>query len=638
MKTRKRIVVIGAGYGGILTTKMLSNKLKNNAEITLIDRNQYHTMLTELHEVAACRVPEHAIKISLSKVFFGRPVSVVQDTITRIDPEEKAVYSETERYEYDYLVVGTGSRPTYFGIPGADTHCFPLWAYEDAVKIRDHILRCFREASNSPDMEQRRKLLSFVVVGGGFTGIEMVGELAEWCKRLRVEFNIPKNDIVIRVVDFLPSILPNYPKGLIRKAENRLKKLGVEIVTGTAVKEVTEDSVTLGEKGSFPTCTVIWAAGIEGSTVVKDSGLKQEGRHRLDANQYLQEVSYDSIYVVGDAIFYKPDPNGPPVPQMVENAEHSASLVSGNIVRSIHSQPLKPYKPSFHGSMVSIGGAYGVAQIGTGNFWVPLTGFFALFVKHFINLIYFMQVAGFNKCWSYSMHEFFHAPDRRTLLGGHFTKASPNFWLVPLRLFVGGIWVVEAWQKIEKLLADPTAIFLIPAAPIANAVSSATPTAANTMTQAAPVAADAVSSATPYTASAAASTLHGNSPLILPVPEFIRGTTQWFMNTFFYASDGSYTFLAHLFQAAMIFGELAVGLCLFAGFLTAPAALGSILLCLMIWSSGMSDTSMLWYFFAGFALIGGSGSTFGMDYYIYPYAKKLWKKIPFIRRFYFFID
>lgn len=641
MKDKKRIIVLGGGYGGVLTAKKLGKKFKKDedVEITLIDKNPYHTMLTELHEVAASRVPEDAIRIDLKKIFAKRKVNVVLDEITDIDFSCKKLKSNTNEYEYDYLVIGTGSKPTTFGIPGVMEYTYKLWSYDDAVILREHILNMFRNAAKEKNKDKRKRMLTFVVVGAGFTGIEMIGELGEWKDRLCKEFYIDKSEVKLYVVDALPKILPIFPDKLIKKAEKRLRKLGVDIITGASITQVSQDEVKLSGNTVIESNTVIWAAGIEGSDIIGKMEIEQKGRKRIVTNDKLQSVDYDNVYVVGDNIFYIPEGEDKPVPQMVENAEHSADLVSSNIYAQVKGKDLKSYRPKFHGAMVCIGGRYGVAYLGSPGKFFALSGFFAMFIKHFINIIYFLQVAGFNKCWSYMLHEFFHVKDKRSFVGGHFSKASPNFWLVILRIFVGYKWLEEGLNKLPKIINNPGKIFLIPP-PVTDGTSaaSAAGTAAQTAVQATSSASTAVQATTAASAAGKAAEAVSQWGKALPVPDFIERIVKWSMNTFFYTGDGGFTTLANVFQTCMVIAEIVVGICLIIGLFTALASIASVAMGLMIWASGMAPAEMLWYLSAGIALIGGSGSTFGLDYYILPKLKNKWKNIGFVKKWYLYAD
>ncbi|MBM6994504.1 FAD-dependent oxidoreductase [Paenibacillus sp. DXFW5] len=624
----KKIVVLGGGYGGVVTSKHLAKlfKKEKDVEIQLIDRNPYHTLLTELHEVAANRAPEDSVKIELKKIFAGQKVDVVLDSIDAIDFNAKELRSELNTYKYDYLVIGTGCKPTFFGIPGAEEHALTLWSYEDAVRLKEQVRNKFSEAAKVRNAAKRRKMLSFVVVGAGFTGVELVGELAEFRDELCKEFFIDPSEVRLVVADMAPKILPILPDKLIQKAAKRLHKMNVEIITSAKITGVTPTSVQLGEGQELEADTIVWTAGVEGSELVGKLDVKQEGRKRIVTNDKLQSIDHENVYIVGDNIFFIPEGETRPVPQMVENAEQAGPLIAHNIHADIHGKPKKSYKPGFHGTMVCIGSRYGVANVGLPNKMFMLSGFMAMFSKHLINMYYLFTVAGFAKVWTYMMHEFFHVNNRRSFVGGHFAKRSPNFWLLPLRIFVGYKWLEEGIDKLPKVWKDPSNIFLIPASPNADVISAASEAAGEvTKTVDAQTAASAVESAS-------------TAVTALPVPGFIKSIVGWFMDVFFYTSDGGYTALATVFQFFMVFAEIALGVMIIVGLFTAIASAATVALGVMIWSSSMASTEMLWYMTAGVALIGGSGSAFGLDYYVLPWLKKQWKRIPLVRRWYLYTE
>lgn len=639
MSGNKHIIVLGGGYGGILTAKKLAKKYKkdDSVKITLIDKNAYHTMLTELHEVAAGRVPETAIRMDFDKVFAGRKVDVVLDEITDIDFENKKLTGSVDSYSYDYLVLGTGSKPTFFGCKGAEENALTLWSYEDALKIKYHILETFEKASVAKTPDKRDDLLTFVVIGCGFTGIEMVGELAEWMDRLCENFNIPRDEVNIYVLDLLPRVLPNFKEKMIVKTEKRLEKMGVKVMTHSNIIEVRNDAVCIEGRDCIKTYTTIWAAGVESSDIMEqlDGGkITKAPRNRVQTDAYLRSVDYDDVFVVGDNIFFIPEGEERPVPQMVENAEHSAKLVANNIIATIGGQTLKEYHPAFHGAMVCIGGRYGVAQVGLPDKQFVTSGFLAMFIKHFINIVYFMQVLGFNKTWTYMRHEFFHVEDGRSFVGGHFSKRSPNFFLFPLRLFAGFMWLFEGLAKLDRVVADPSDIFLIPSKLPASGASEWVEETAETAEAAAAWGANLPLPG--FIENIVNWFLEFLESAALPVPEWIKSIVDGSMDLMFYQASGEFTALAPVFQTGMVLGEIAVGGLLILGLFTAPAAILSVLMGLMIWSSGMAPVEMLWYMAAGVALIGGSGSTLGLDYYVLPRLKKAWMKLKFVKKWYFF--
>ncbi|BFH60046.1 FAD-dependent oxidoreductase [Paenibacillus azoreducens] len=624
----KKIVLLGGGYGGVTAAKKLAKKFKKNddVEITLIDRNPYHTLLTELHEVAANRTPEDSVKVELKKIFAGLKVNVVLDDINHIDFAAKTLSSRKTKYNYDYLVLGTGCKPTFFGIPGAEENSFTLWSYEDAVRLKRQIRQCFSEAAKETDPAVRKSKLSFVVVGAGFTGVELVGEMAEFRDELCKEFYIDRNDVRLVVADMAPKILPILPDKLIAKSERRLVRMGVEIITSAKITGVDPQAVIMGEE-RIQANTIVWTAGVEGSDLVGNLDVQQQGRKRVVTNDKLQSVDHENVYVVGDNIFYIPEGEERPVPQMVENAEQSAAVVAHNIHAEINNQPKKSYKPGFHGTMVCIGSRYGVANVGLPNRMFMLSGFMALLGKHFMNMFYLFTIAGFNKVWSYMMHEFFHVNNRRSFVGGHFSKRSPNFWLLPLRVYVGIMWLTEGLEKLWKIIDEPSRIFLIPPSPhAADATSSASQ------------AVEAVNQTVDAQAAASAVTNAKDAVAALPVPKFITSIMNGFMDIFFYQSNGDYTVLAKVFQTGMVLAEITFGILLIVGLFTALSSIATIGMGIMIWCSGMAPYEMLWYLAAGVALIGGSGSVFGLDYYVLPWLKKHWKRIPVVRRWYLYTD
>ena len=182
-------------------------KKKDELEITLIDKHDYHTLLTELHEVAGNRVGEDAVKVPLRDIFRYTDVRVVRDEIKSFDFDNHEISSDKRKYKYDYLVIAIGSEPNFYGVSHVDDVTFTLWSFEDAVAIRDHVLECFRQAAVEEDEREIERLLTFVVAGAGFTGVEMIGELAHWTRDLAREYDIDYKKVRLVIVDMLPNVL-----------------------------------------------------------------------------------------------------------------------------------------------------------------------------------------------------------------------------------------------------------------------------------------------------------------------------------------------------------------------------------------------------------------------------------------------
>lgn len=679
----KRIVIIGAGYSGILTAKKLAKKTKKmkDVRVTIIDKNPFHTMLTELHEVAANRVDEDSIKISLKKIFAGRKVDVKLDTVTNIDFNTKTVIGENESYEYDYLVLSAGSKPTFYGVPGADEYAFKLWSYEDAVVLKEHIHNTFRKASCEPNEEERRKLLSFYVVGAGFTGVEMIGELAEYVPILCEKFDVKRSEVTMYNVDGLSRPIPNLPEKLSNKVAKRLEKMGVQLVLNALVSGIGEDFIELKVNDKVVrkyAKTIVWAAGIQSSDITQNAGqtLELTRGGRIEVDKYLRSKKDENVFVIGDNMYYIPEGENTSVPQMVENCEQSSDTAAKNIMATLTGKgELEAYKPAFHGVMVSIGGRYAVAHVGLPNKMFSLPSFLAMFSKHFINIIYFIQVLGWNKVFNYVKHEFFTIRNCRSFVGGHFSNRTPSFLLVPLRVWLGAIWVfegvmkaVEGWFTTPKLTgffggatAWYNSILGIASSNGTDAVTAATG-AAEAVTDAVTAASgaagavtDAVTAASGVVESvtgAVGEVLINFNFLGLVKFIFISGkelahstisdyafkldipVMNWFVDKLILPNDGMQLFM----QGFIVIAEILVGLALMGGLFTAPAAAFSLVLQFMFVCTTGLYLGTFWMIFASIAVLIGAGRTLGLDYYAMPKLKEFWKKLPLIRKMYIYND
>ncbi len=646
--SKKKIIVLGGGYGGIAATKKLYKKYKRNpnVEITLIDRNPYHTLMTELHEVAGSRVEPDSVQVSFQRIFGGTNVKLVTDTIRDIDFDNNTLKSDLRSYRYDYLVIGAGGEPEFFDIPGVQQNSFTIWSFDDAIRLRTQIEDRFMEAAREPDEEKRRRMLTFVIAGAGFTGVELAGEILERKKTLCRQYHLKEHEVRVIIVEALDTILPILPPKMQNKAERYLRKKGAEIMTEAPVIGADENTVYLSDERSLDTDTFIWTCGIHGSEFTARIPLTKgqtakgecsyasaEGIHgmsgchleederyivgergRILVDEEMKSVDYSNVYLVGDIIWHLE--NEKVVPQIVETALQTGEVAAENIIADIEEKKRKTFKPSYHGFMVSMGGRYGVAHV----VGMSMSGMFAMAMKHLINLHYLFGIAGINAVWRYLQHEFFTIKERRSFIGEHLAYKIPVYWAVPLRLFLGGKWLYEGIKHIsegwlnagEEGLANVwTGAIKLPGVSFestADAGSSASPGAAEG-------AADAASSASPAAEGAAQAASEYGEPLIEAL-----GIYTWFAENILSASP----LLAFLLQSAVVLGQVAIGLALIGGLFTFPAAVVSLGFSLMFIASGWGNPELLWYIMASIVMLGGAGRGFGLDHWVMPWLKHQW--------------
>ena len=607
MSDKKKILILGAGYGGVHVAKKLAKKYKknNNVEITLIDKNPFHTLMTELHEVAGGRVHPESVQIELSKIFARTKVNVVTDLIEKVDTDNKTVKTTHGNYTYDYLVVGTGSEPAFFGVPGVKENGFTLWSFEDAMKIRHHVQKMFKLAAKERNEAKRKEMLTFVVAGSGFTGIEMAGELLEWKTRLAKEHNVDENEVRLMVVEAMGTILNMLDRKQADKAEKYMVKKGMTILKNSPIVEVAPNKIVLKSGEEIETNTLIWTCGIQANEEVKEYGLETARAGRLATNEFMQAVNKEDVFVVGDLNYYEEE-EGKGTPQIVEAAIQTGDVIAKNIIALMDKKKdLTKFKSNYHGFMVSIGGKYCVANLAG----IKLAGFFAMIMKHLVNLHYLWGVNNVNACYHYLQHEFFSMEDNRCIMRGHLSSKSNRLWLVPLRLYIGVLWLLEG---LKKFVGEGTwenhglkAFFN------GNMVGGDSWLKAGNIKMPftwLQTAADSGASAS------GEATTEFATPILEKMPKFYEAIMQIFIPN---------PEIAVWFQRIVVITEIGIGLCLIAGLFTFLASGASAFMVCNFVLSAMAGWDILWFFFGSIALMGGAGRTFGLDYYVMPWINKI---------------
>jgi len=649
----KKIAILGAGYGGVAAAKALHKlfKKERDVEITLFDRNPFHTLMTELHEVAGGRTEPESVQVSLEKIFGGTRVQLKVETIQSIRFADNTLVGREGEYPYDYLVLGPGAEPEYFGIAGAKEHSYSLWSYDDAVLLRRHIEDQFLKANREPNEANRRRILTFTVAGAGFTGMEMLGELLEWKKLLSHRYGVDEAEVSIVLVEAMTEILPILPKKLRENTMKFLAQKGAVVHLNTPIIQVRPNGITVKGGEVIETETVIWTCGVRGCEFAGKldfHGGKEQGKSslseeetnlrfnilkksRLRSNEFMQSVEFDNVYLVGDVVWYSE--KNRTLPQVVETALQTGELAAHNIAADVRGHTKKTFRSNYHGFLVSVGSKFAVAHV----MGLVLTGFVAMLMKHLVNFHYLWSVAGVNACWEYAQHHFFQVKGGRSQIGNQAANKTPTYWLLPIRVGLGAIWVVEVLEKIFKGWLDPSkgpvsswmfspgvhqAGWSVDAAAAATAATGTDATAAAT-TAAAGGAAEGVAQTVDLLKSM------GNP--ILPPDLFLVQWMRWFMDTFL--SQINYTWL----QYGVVFAEGAIALALLGGTFTWIAGAVSLVLCLNFTLAGYFMWNQAWMILASVTVLGGAGRVLGLDAWIMPWLHRWWNGTALAKKTFWYV-
>ncbi len=390
-----KVIVVGGGFGGVEFVQKL-HKMSKKIDITLFEKEGDQTFRTELHKFACERIPTEAIKIPLSKVL-PSSVKIEKVAVDKVDLKGHKVFAGDKSYDYDFLVVAAGSDPNFFGIPGMKENALSFWTLEDAVKINSRIKQIFKDVKNIPDPSERQKMLTIVVGGGGFTGVELMGEIMEWVEKLCKENGIMRKSVKLMIVEALPRILPNIEKEeVVNQAIKYMNDHGVEIKTNSMIVNVTTDGLTLKSGEFIPTKTLIWSGGVQANSFSNLLDLQKDKRGRIIVNEFM-ETSDPHVYAIGDIASYV-DKSNKPMPGLVESAMQSAEIAAHNIFAAINGKEKKPLNLNLHGNIVYIGRKYGVVNVKSiGTF----AGYRAIIIKHLVNMQHMLHTGGFGLMWKY---------------------------------------------------------------------------------------------------------------------------------------------------------------------------------------------------------------------------------------------
>jgi NADH:ubiquinone reductase (H+-translocating) len=356
------ILVLGCGFGGLWATRALA---KAGARVTVIDRTNHHLFQPLLYQVATAGLPGPSVAAPIRSILRDyKNVTVLMDEATRIDAKAKCVFfKHGAPIAYDALIVAAGATHSYFGNEQWAVHAPGLKTMDDAQDIRRRILTAFEQAERTHDTAERAALLTFVVVGGGATGVEMAGTLAEIARHtLAKEFrNINSRDANVMLLEGSPSVLAAFPEDLREKARAQLTHLGVTVRTGATVTAIDETGCALKDE-RIAARTIIWAAGVKASPLGASLGAPLDRAGRVVVRQDLSVPNCEHVFVVGDLAAIESD--GKPVPGVSPAAKQMGTLAARNALASIRGAPTTPFHYADYGSLATIGRNAAIVSLG----------------------------------------------------------------------------------------------------------------------------------------------------------------------------------------------------------------------------------------------------------------------------------
>ncbi|RYM04649.1 NAD(P)/FAD-dependent oxidoreductase [Sporolactobacillus sp. THM7-7] len=384
---KKRMVILGAGYGGLRTLKKLQ-ELRPDADIVIVDKNNYHCETTSLHEVAAGTAEAKEICYPISCVVDPQRTVFIQDAVTRVEREcKKIIFKKNPPLTYDYLLIGLGFESESYGIQGINEYALAISDIPSVKRIRRHIEKQF--AKWKEDHKDER--LTIVVGGAGFTSFEFLGELTHRLPELIQRYHILKSKVKIICIESSPNVLPMFDRKLAHYGTSRLKKRGVRFVVGR-VNRVMANHVYYkngDELRVIHTGTFVWGGGVRGSSVIEASGFRQQ-RGRVRVKSDLTVPGYPDILIIGDCSAVMDPKTGSPYPTTAQIALQQADCAAQNLKALVDGTPLKKFVYKWKGTVCSLGRNDGMGQVMGKN----LKGYPASFMKKIIDNRSLVKIGG----------------------------------------------------------------------------------------------------------------------------------------------------------------------------------------------------------------------------------------------------
>jgi NADH:ubiquinone reductase (H+-translocating) len=378
-----RVLILGSGFAGLNAAKVFAGA--KGIELIIIDQKNYHLFQPLLYQVAAAALSPAEIAVPIRNIFSrSHNIKVLQGKVLKINAEAKSVLTNVGEFRYDYLIVACGARHFYFGNEAWEKNAPGLKTIEQAIEIRRRVLTAFENAETENDIDEKAKLLTFIIVGAGSTGVELVGAIAElsrftFAKDFR---NIDPKRTRIILIEAGPRILPNFSEKLSLRANHHLENLGVQVLTHKKVTKIDADGVNMGDE-RIEAATVLWAAGIRASSLNQQLKGELDSMGRIVVEPDLSLKHYPEIFVAGDQAHFSHQ-TGKPLQGIAPVALQQGRFIAKNILRELEDKPRKKFHYIDKGQLATIGRNNAVLEIGR----LKLGGFWAWILWLFVHIYY----------------------------------------------------------------------------------------------------------------------------------------------------------------------------------------------------------------------------------------------------------
>lgn len=398
----RRIVIVGSGYAGMTCAVTLAHRAKpaDDIEIVMIAPLPYQESLSELDLVAAGTPRPQWAELWHGDIFRGLPIKVCYERLENVCADELSVAvgpagAALASIPYWRLVLATGAIPFVPPVPGLAEHSVTMWSVTDALHLQQRVERQFKRAVTIADPEERRRVMSIAVVGAGATGVEVVGTLAFALPGMIRGAGYDPGMVQLSLVDARPEILYDLQPREREKARHRLEQMGVELVLGSPLERVERGYAVLASGRELPAETLVWCGGAKADPDAVDWGLAVDTSGRVVIDTDLKAQDHDAIYAVGDVSALRDPETNRVLPMLAQFAIREAAHAAQNILREVRGQVTKSFEPHQHGEFVSVGPRWGVGWM----FRVPVSGWFAIFMKRLTYVIYWLEVGTIRLAW-----------------------------------------------------------------------------------------------------------------------------------------------------------------------------------------------------------------------------------------------